>query len=94
MTTIILLILIGVAVGVATRYAYLYAELKERNRYTNQMLIANKNILYAMKDAIEKEQEVADIVRKLDYAKTENDINAVYLELVTSMRQQEDSSSS
>jgi len=88
-TSIILMAMVGAAVVVAARYAYLYAKIKERHRSVNQMLIAHKNLVYTMKDAIEKEHEVSDIVKKLEYAKTENDINAVYLELITGMRQQE-----
>ena len=89
MTSIILMAMVGAAVVVAARYAYLYAKIKERHRSVNQMLIAHKNLVYTMKDAIEKEHEVSDIVKKLEYAKTENDINAVYLELITGMRQQD-----
>jgi len=88
-TSIILMAMVGAAVVVAARYAYLYAKIKERHRSVNQMLIAHKNLVYTMKDAIEKEHEVSDIVKKLEYAKTENDINAVYLELITGMRQQD-----
>ena len=89
MIQIVLLLLVGACVAVAAYCAYAYAKQSSQLENVKKQLYFESKLVLAFKNILETEAQFRGIIREIERAKTAEDLNRIYNDIMSSRMRKE-----